>query len=45
MPRKKKVHDKTVPLGATEGYIKPITDYVSTKKFSKLFREKILSRS
>src|SRR5262245_26474521 len=44
MPRKKKVHDKTVPIGASEGYIKPITDYVSTKKFSKLFREKILSR-
>jgi hypothetical protein len=44
MPRKRKPHDQAVPIGASEGYIKKITDYVSTKKFSKLFREKILSR-
>jgi hypothetical protein len=44
MSKKKNPHERAVSLEESEAYIVPLNDVVSTKKFSRMFRETIMKR-
>ncbi len=44
MPRKRQPHDTTVSMQVSQAYIVPLDEVIATKKLSKLFRDKILTK-
>src|SRR6266516_4483862 len=44
MPRKRQPHDTTVSMQESQAYIVPLDAVIATKKFSNLFRDKILTK-
>src|SRR6266540_462683 len=44
MPRKRQPHNKTISMQESHAYIVPLDEVIATKKFSKLFRDKILTK-
>lgn len=44
MPRKRQPHDTTVSMRESQAYIVPLDEVIATKKFAKLFRDKILTK-
>src|SRR6266568_9690983 len=44
MPRKRQPHDTTVSMRESHAYIVPLDEVIATKKFAKLFRDKIRTK-
>ena len=44
MPRKRQPHNKTISMQESHAYIVPLDEVIATKKLSKLFRDKILTK-